>query len=65
MTTLTLEAPALHRGVEGARLKVPDESQGKILGEFVCCLVCPLQQLGYIADVPQDRASDNFKCCHT
>ena len=23
------------------------------------------QLLGYIADGPQDRASDNFTCCHT
>ena len=23
------------------------------------------QQLGYIADGPQDRASDNSACCHT
>ena len=22
------------------------------------------QQLGYIADGPQDRVSDNFMCCH-
>ena len=25
----------------------------------------PLQQLGYIADGPQDRASDNLTYCHT
>ena len=25
----------------------------------------PRQLLGYIADWPQDRASDNFMCCHT
>ena len=25
----------------------------------------PRQLLGYIADGPQDRASDNFTCCHT
>ena len=32
-----------------------------------CCLVSesPRQQLGYIADGPQDRATDNFTCCHT
>ena len=30
------------------------------------CLVSqrPRQQLGYIADGPQDRASDNFTYCH-
>ena len=37
--------------------------------EFVCLfgwLVSerPRQLLGYIADGPQDRASDNFTCCH-
>ena len=37
---------------------------------FVCLFVWlvserPRQLLGYIADGPQDRASDNFTCCHT
>ena len=38
------------------------------IGRFLyVCLVSsrPRQLLGYIADEPQNRASDNFTCCHT
>ena len=36
----------------------------------VCLFVClvsyhPCQQLGYFAEGPKYRASDNFTCCHT
>ena len=45
-----------------------------LMVRFALCFVClfgwlvsyrPRQQLGFIADGPQGRASDNFKCCHT
>ena len=38
------------------------------LSFFVCLFFFsyrPRQLLGYIADGPQGRASDNFTCCHT
>ena len=34
-----------------------------LLAWLVSLRLC--QQLGNIADGPQDRASDNFTCCHT
>ena len=36
-----------------------------LVGWLVGFLTSSSQQLGYIVDGPQDRASDNFTCCNT
>ena len=40
-----------------------EPEKGSLFGWLVS--KSPRQLLGYIADGPQDRASDNFTCCHT
>ena len=62
-----------HTARFGSPSTLVGEGENGVWG-FCCflfvCLVClvswrPRQLLGYIADGPQDRASDNFTCCHT